>query len=348
LGGSPALGTASSNLKYYFEVAPIHVGNYSGVLNSTLTSKITNQLLFGANYFNQIFHDSNNSFNTQSMGLFLSPDAVNKGKYILGAPNIKINGFEQIGLTPPEGRSDLTWHITDIVSQSIGAHTLRYGLEVRDAHLNEFYHRRGTGKFTFDGKQGPWAGSAACTSSPALCALADFLAGDVASSTIAVGNPERWVTVKAFNAYVADSWQLSKRLTLDFGLRYEYFGPMSSSKKDIANFVPGTGFVTQGIKGASLYDPGKNHFAPRLGFAYQPGGRGDLVIRGGIGVFYDQINLNPFLDFRPIYAAPSGIQGNPFGAAPVSTYSTPFCGSLSNGSYQWDQVQQAVCPAGYS
>src|SRR5438876_10423752 len=123
LGGSPALGTASSNLKDYFEVAPIHVFNYSAVLNSTLTSKLTNQLLFGANYFNQVFHDFNNSFNTQSMGIFLSPDAVNKGKYILGAPNISISGFEQIGLTPPEGRNDLTWHITDVVSQSIGAHT---------------------------------------------------------------------------------------------------------------------------------------------------------------------------------------------------------------------------------
>src|SRR5882762_10021083 len=87
LGGSPALGTASSNLKDYFEVAPIHVFNYSAVLNSTITSKLTNQLLFGANYFNQVFHDFNNSFDTKAMGLFLSPDATNNGKYILGAPN---------------------------------------------------------------------------------------------------------------------------------------------------------------------------------------------------------------------------------------------------------------------
>src|SRR5205814_10193647 len=90
LGSSPALGTASSNLKYYFEVAPLHVFNYSAVLNSTLTPNWTNQLLFGANYFNQLFHDNNNSFDTQAMGLFLSPDAVIKGKYILGAPNIQI------------------------------------------------------------------------------------------------------------------------------------------------------------------------------------------------------------------------------------------------------------------
>jgi hypothetical protein len=335
LGGSPALGTASSNLKDYFEVAPLHVGNYSAVLNSTLTPRTTNQLLFGANYFNQIFHDFNNGFDTKSMGIFLSPDATNKGQYILGAPNIVIGPdgglFEQIGLTPPEGRSDLTWHISDIVSQSIGAHQLRYGLEVRQAHLNEFYHRRGTGKFTFDGTQGPWASSVTCTDNPALCSLGDFLAGDVASSTIAVGDPERWVKVNAFNAYVQDSWQLSRKLTLNFGLRYEYFGPMHSDKKDIANFVPGTGFAVQGVNGKSLFDPGKNHFAPRIGFAYQAGSKGDVVLRGGFGVYYDQINLNPFLDFRPPIAAPSGIQGNPFGASPLSTYSLD--------AYNWDAVQ---------
>ena len=47
------------------DAAMMHV-NYSAVLNSTLTSKLTNQLLFGANYFNQVFHDFNNSFNKPS------------------------------------------------------------------------------------------------------------------------------------------------------------------------------------------------------------------------------------------------------------------------------------------
>src|SRR5262249_26198890 len=247
LGGSPALGTASSNLKDYFEVAPIHVFNYSAVLNSTLTSHVTNQLLFGANYFNQVFHDFNNGFDTQSMGIFLSPDATNKGQYIFGSPNIVIGPgsgtFEQIGLTPPEGRNDLTWHITDVISQNVGAHTLRYGVEIRQAHLNEFYHRRGTGKFVFDGSQGPWSGASGwgAASATTACgaldannqlvgaeALADFLAGDVQSSTIAVGDPERFVVVNAFSLHFQDSWQATKRLNLTYGLRYEYFGPMHS------------------------------------------------------------------------------------------------------------------------
>jgi hypothetical protein len=351
LGGSPSLGTASSNLAYYFEVAPIHVFNYSAVLNSTLTPSLTNQVLFGANYFNQLFHDANNGFNTKDLGLYLSPDATNHGQYILGAPNIIIappssdgsGGFEQVGLTPPEGRSDLTWHINDILSQTHGAHQFRYGLEVRRANLDEFYHRRGTGQFVFDGTAGPWAGSATCANNPLECALADFLAGDVSAcdafhisngdicgSTIAVGNPERFVHVNAFNAYVSDSWQLTKKLTVNYGLRYEYFGPMGDNANDIANFIPGTGFVIQNGS-HPLFNPGKDHFAPRLGFAYQPTTRGDLVVRGGFGVFYDQINLNPFLDFRPPVAAPQGIEGNPVGANPVSTY------TLSG--YNWDAVQ---------
>src|SRR6516165_8234924 len=107
---------------------------------------------------------------------------------------------------------------------------------------------------------------------------------------------------------------------------------MHSDRQDLANFVPGKGFVVQGApNGAPLYDPGKNKFGPRVGFAYQIGSRGDLVARGSFGIFYDQINLNPFLDFRPVYTAPQGIQGNPFGSSPVSTYSM-------NG-YQWDAVQ---------
>ena len=332
LGGSPALGTASSNLQDYFEVAPIHVYNFSVILNSTLSPRLTNQVLIGVNYFNQVFHDFNNSFDTKAMGLFLSPDATNNGAPIHGAPNIAITGFEQIGLTPPEGRNDITGHLTDIVSYVVGKHQLRFGGEFRQAQVNEFYHRRGTGKFVFDGTQGPWAGDAIDTPTKAL---ADFLAGDVSSSAIAVGNPERFVTVNAYNFYFQDAWQVSRKLNVNLGLRYEYFGPMHSDRKDLAVFIPGKGLVVQGAGIDSIFPPNRNDFAPRIGFAYQPTASGDLVVRGGFGVFFDQINMNPFLDFRPPIAAASGIQGNPFGAFPVSTYST---NRLGQTSYNWQTI----------
>jgi hypothetical protein len=348
LGGSPALGTASSNLKDYFEVAPLHVFNESAVLNSTFSSRLTNQILVGANYFNQVFHDFNNSFDTKAMGLFLSPGATNNGQPIFGAPNIQIGNFEQIGLTPPEGRSDLTWHITDIVSYVMGSHQLRFGGEFRRGRVNEFYHRRGTGKFVFDGSQGPWDGPTGCgAASPnAACAgffspsgvsafgtnafsLADYLAGDVSNSSIAVGNPERNVYVNAFNFYFQDAWQWTKKLSINYGMRYEYFGPLHSGDKDLAVFIPSKGLVIQGAGIDSIFPPDRNNFAPRLGFAYQA--KSDMVVRGSFGVFYDQININPFLDFRPPANAADGLQDNPIGPHPVSNYSL--------AGYNWQAVQ---------
>jgi hypothetical protein len=327
------------------------VFNYSLVLNSVFSPQLTNQVLFGVNYFNQVFHDFNNSFDTKAMGLFLSPDAKVNEKPILGAPNIVIGDFEQIGLTPPEGRNDITGHLTDIVSYTMGKHQFRFGAEFRQGRVNEFYFRRGTGKFTFDGTRGDGTGGAWASADTVICnatcqaldagttkALADFLAGNVSSSTIAVGNAEREVLVNAYNLYFQDAFQVTRKLNMNYGLRYEYFGPLHSngSQKDLATFIPGRPLVIQGAGIDSIFPPDRNNFAPRFGFAYQPSEGGDLVVRGGIGIFFDQINMNPFLDFRPPIAAASGLQGNPIGPSPYSTYSTDIFG---NTSYNWQAVQ---------
>jgi hypothetical protein len=337
LGGSAALATASSNLPYYFEKAPIHVYNYAATLNSVLTPSLTNQLLFGVNYFNQTFNDANHSFDTASYGLNLSPDALIKGQPILGAPNIQIAGFEQVGITPPEGRNDITGMLADIVSYNRGKHQFRFGGEMRQGHVDEFYYRHSLGKFVFDGTQGlaesgGWAGY--CEANPgakgctndlgnpdnAIFALADFLTGSFTSSGIAVGNAERKVVVNGFDFFVQDSWQLTHRLNINWGLRWDYFGPLHNGSKDLAVFLPTSGIKIQGNGIGSIFPGDKNNFAPRFGFSYQPTKREDLVVRGGIGVFYDQINMNPFLDFRPPNNA-DGLEDNPAGPSPVSTYS---------------------------
>jgi hypothetical protein len=335
LGASLALATASSNLEYYFEKAPIHLQNYSAVLNSVLSSRVTNQILFGVNYFNQTFNDANHSFDTHAMGLFTSQDALIHGQPILGAPSISIGGFEQVGITNPSGRNDITGMLTDIVSYNVGKHQFRFGGEMRQGHVDEFYFRHSRGAFNFDGNQGPnFTGWAVCPLTAAQCAdgnnfaLADFLVGNFASSSIAVGNAERKVVVNGFDFFAQDSWQLTRRLNLNWGLRWDYFGPLHSSHKDLAVFIPSAGGIKiQGNGIDSIFPADKNNFAPRLGFAYQPTSREDLVVRGGIGVFYDQINMNPFLDFRPPNSA-DGLEDNPAGPSAVSTY------SLGTGTWQ--------------
>src|SRR5262249_45225170 len=147
--------------------------------------------------------------------------------------NLAISGFDQVGITPPEGRNDITGHLTDILSYNVGKHQFRLGGEVRQGRVDEFYYRRSLGAFNFDGSQGPWAPF--CTANPTASgcdantiALADFLAGDVASSSIAIGRAERKVRVNAFDFFGQDSWQVTRKLNLNFGLRYEYIGPLHS------------------------------------------------------------------------------------------------------------------------
>jgi hypothetical protein len=340
-GASLALATASSNLGYYFEVAPIRVENYSAVLNSVLTPRLTNQVLFGISYFNQVFHDSNNSFDEKALGLFTSPDALINGKPIPGAPNIAISGFDQIGITPPEGRNDITGHLTDIVSYTVGKHQFRFGGEIRQGRVDEFYYRRSLGSFNFTGTYPgtPWANT--CASSDPTCALADYLAGDVSTSSIAVGNAERKVRVTGVSFFGQDAFQVNRKLNLNFGLRYEYDGPLHSTDKNLAVFIPSSGLKIQGNGIGSIYPPDKHNLAPRVGFAYQPTASESLVVRGGIGIFFDQINMNPFLDFRPPISGADGLQDNPIGPSPVANYGANRLGSVS---YNWDSIQTGGNP----
>src|SRR6202035_2075947 len=108
-----------------------------------------------------------------------------------------------------------------------------------------------------------------------------------------------------------------------------------SSSKDLAVFIPSAGGIkVQGNGIGSIFPPDKNNFAPRVGFAYQPTDKSDLVVRGGFGVFYDQINMNPFLDFRPPTTA-DGLEDNPAGPSPVSASSTAASNYNNASSYQW-------------
>jgi len=123
-----------------------------------------------------------------------------------GVPNLQISGFENIGLTPPEGRSDLTWHITDIIFILHGA-TPNCVSEARfgQAHLNESI-TAATGLHSLS--MGRKVLGIVRRSRLRACR---FLAGNVQSSTI-------WPLVirnvlssfNAFNLYFQDSWQVTK------------------------------------------------------------------------------------------------------------------------------------------
>jgi hypothetical protein len=344
VGGS-ALSEAASELKYYYEVAPIHVSNYAASWNSVLSPRVSNQVLAGVNYFRQIFSDENNGFVVSTYGLNLSPNFDATG--LTGAPNIAISGFDGVGQTPPEGREDITGHLTDVASYTVGKHQFRFGGEFRRSQLEEFYHRHGLGTLRFDGTQGPWANDPTVTD-PNILSLADFLGGyyNPERTTIALGDPTRLVFVKTFALFAQDAWQVSRKLTVNYGLRWDYEGPLGNDKKDLSVFVPSKGgLVFQGAGISSVYPKDFKNFAPRLGFAYKPKEDGDLVVRGGFGIYFDTPNLNPFLDNRPNNGAPNGIEGNPAGPAPVDTVAPTSSGPIVAGVPIFPAAG-GLCPTG--
>ncbi len=314
VGQGNQIAPEGSALRWYYMVAPIHVQNYSVVYNHNISNRLTNQVLFGVNYFNQVFDDSNTNFDPASLGF-------NTGSQFQGAPNINISGFDSIGVTAPSGRNDVTGHLTDTVSFAVGRHQFRFGGEVRQARVDEFYFRHSRGSFNFSGQQGPWAEDASSTN---VKSLADFLAGNIQSSSIAYGNQERKVTTNTFDLFFHDTFQLTRRLSVNYGVRYDYVGPFHDDSKDLSTFIPGaskTGLVLQGAGINSIYPQRWTNFSPRLGFAYQPKENSTFVVRGGFGIFFDTPNLNPFLDNRPGNNAANGVEGNPIGANPVQSVS---------------------------
>ncbi len=320
VGQGNQVAPVGSQLLSYYEIAPIHVQNIAIVYNRLISSTVSNQILAGVNYFNQVFNDYNTGYNVQSLGFITGASFTN-------APNIAISGFDKVGLTPPEGRNDITGHLTDQLSWIKGKHQMRFGGEYRQAQLDEFYHRHAVGSFKFDGSQVGGSGYAG--------ALADFLSGRTSSASITIGDPERQVFVNTWFLNAGDSWQIHPKLNLNYGIRYDYEGPLHNSNKDMSVFRPeltnSAGLALQGVQTASLYQRYWTSFSPRLGASYAPNDK--TVVRVGYGWYFDTPNLNPFLDNRPGNAAPNGVEGNPTGPNPV--YSV----SANNGQ---TQIRQGV------
>ena len=327
VGQGTQIAPVGSRIPYYYQVGPMHVQNYSLTYNRTFSSRLTNQALVGVGYFNQVFSDLNTNFDPVALGLNTGVTSPN----LKGAPLIAISGFESTGLTPNSGRNDITGHFSDALSYTSGKHQMRFGGEIRQARIDSFYTTGGRGAFYFTGTQGPWTGLLNDpTVDSNIVALADFMAGFVHQSTIMRGNQERKVLMNSFDLFAQDAWQITRNLNLNFGLRYEYEGPIHDGQKDLSTFDPSKGgLVVVGQQISDLYPRYWKAFSPRVGFAYQPRGSSSLVIRGGFGLFFDTPAIVPFLDNSSSLAAasvanngPIGVEGNPAGTKPVSLLET--------------------------
>lgn len=303
-----------SYLPEYFQVVPSHISNYDVVWNYSLRPNLTNQVAAGVSYFTQGFADAEHGQNPLALA------GLNTGSSLSGAPDIAINGFDSIGVTPTSGRNDITGHISDTLSWTLGKHQLRLGLEYRRAYIDLYYNFGGRGTFNFGsgGVLGPWSGDTSVTDSNILT-LADYLAGYSFQSAITLGTQERFIYTHTGSAFVEDSWQLSSKLNVNLGLRYDYQQPFYTNPANTSIFDPSNGgLVVTGAGSGSpdyAYNSNKLDFSPRIGFSYQLSP--NTVIRGNYGLYFDQPAGQAFFGNLGIpNGGASGVNNNPVGSEP--------------------------------
>ena len=113
-----------------------------------------------------------------------------------------------------------------------------------------------------------------------------------------IGETNRNTFENSHAGYLQDSWRVSRRFTVNLGLRYDYFGLVQEKHGLFNNVDPTTGFPSP-IGQARLYQPDWNNWAPRVSAAWDLTGRGKTVLRAGYGIFYDAVSQDMFLGHLP-------------------------------------------------
>jgi hypothetical protein len=285
--------------------------NFAGSETHIFTSTLTNEFRFGYNYghYAGLHENANNPTLATSLGLGNVPYAANNG----GLPYFNVSGISVFGSPQFYATNEYenVYQILDNVTKVLGNHTLKAGVTIQRIRFSTSQptQPRGTYNFngTYTGKQGtPNTGFG----------VADFLTDNMNSA--AISNVFTSDDVRFNRAgYVQDDWKASQRLTVNYGVRYDYSTPYLERHDNQAAFVPTSAFVANASTGLYLIpqskqnvvipakflsllaedhitlqyssnrylvNPQKSNVAPRVGFAFKATDK--AVIHGGYGIFF--------------------------------------------------------------
>ncbi|NUQ28175.1 MAG: hypothetical protein HOQ35_06630 [Acidobacteriaceae bacterium] len=203
-------------------------------------------------------------------------------------------------------RASTTIEIMDDVTRTMGSHTLRFGFDGRLAQSFNLQSNYASGLFNFSGNQTAAGTSTTVQTSAAPGNIyASFLIGAVNNATaqLAAGTEYRkWL----YATYLQDDWHVNARLTLNFGLRYDFMKQPYEKHNGYSNFDINVTNPTNGFKGAAVYAgqggygtnfvrENWNNWGPRAGFALLLTPNGKTVARGGYAVYYPTTAQNAYM-----------------------------------------------------
>jgi len=282
---------------------------------STLTPSIVNEARLGWNRFAEGFFPQDRSFDPTSIGLnTVQPGTPNANKYNFGLPKISVSGLAPLGADngDPRQRVDTNWHYIDNVSWKAGKHDIKFGYEFRRTSISQIFNRGFRGTLSF-------SDTSLANGDPFdATALQNFIAGRPQGGSQRQGNTNRNTYENSYAGYIQDSYHWTRRVVLNLGLRYDYFGIVQEKHGNFTNFDPITG-IPFFVAGGRLYRPDYNNFAPRVSVAWDVTGKGKTVVRAGYGMFYDAFSQDMFMGHLPFN---SGFDPGPaysgFGPNPIS------------------------------
>jgi hypothetical protein len=249
-----------------------------------------------------------------------------------GPPYFIVNGYASVGnpITGPRNSGQNDYEIYDSVSLVRGTHSVRIGAEFRRTQINISQGIAANGFFVF----APFP-----TNNP----FANFLLGAPVVFFQAGGDFHRGL--RSFDAagYAQDQWRISRKLTLNYGVRYEIESPFAEIRDRLNQFAPGRQSTVYPAAPPGILFPGDQGVAkriidiyykgvmPRVGLAYDPGGRGRMSIRASYGVFYDPFSNGSSMPMQAAISALPSLQAVQLGG-PALNYTDPWRGT--SGPFQ--------------
>jgi hypothetical protein len=212
----------------------------------------------------------------------------------IGLPQMVVAGGLNFGgpATLPQGRNDTLYIFTDTMSYVGGRHSMRFGGEYRRFLSDNF--NEGTGLFNFP-------------------SVAAFMAGTANAFNITLGERRSHITQDAVSFFAQDQFFISSRLTLDFGLRYEWHVTPTERDNQFVVFDDDTASLLRvGVDVDNIYRENNTNVEPRLGVAWSPSVDGRTIVRGAYGWAVDQPSTSMVRDTagNPPFAIPLTATGS--------------------------------------